>query len=95
MIHAWGMTEMNPLGTVSRRIAKRSHLALGEDAQFANVAKAGLLSPGLEMKIVDEELRQVRQDGKSLGELLVRGPWVCFGSTTTTRSRRSSGTDGW
>ena len=77
MIHAWGMTEMNPLGTVSRRIAKRSHLALDEDARFANVAKAGLLSPGLEMKIVDEEFRPVPQDGASLGELLVRGPWVC------------------
>ena len=77
MIQGWGMTEMNPLGTVSRRIAKRSQLALDEDARFANVAKAGLLSPGLEMKIVDEEFRPVPHDGKALGELLVRGPWVC------------------
>ena len=77
MIQGWGMTEMNPLGTVSRRIAKRSHLDLDEDARFANVAKAGLLSPGLDMKIVDENFQPVPHDGESLGELLVRGPWVC------------------
>ena len=77
MIQAWGMTETNPLGTVSRRIAKRSHLALDEDARFANVAKAGLPSPGLEMEIVDEDFRPVPHDGQSLGELLMRGPWVC------------------
>ena len=77
MIHAWGMTEMNPLGTVSRRIAKRAHRDLDEDARFANVAKAGLLSPGLEMEIVDEDFRPVPHDGKALGELLMRGPWVC------------------
>ena len=77
MIHAWGMTEMNPLGTASRRIAKRAHRDLDEDARFANVAKAGLLSPGLEMEIVDEDFRPVPHDGKALGELLMRGPWVC------------------
>ena len=77
MIQGWGMTEMNPLGSVSRRIAKRSHLDLDEDARFANVGKAGLLSPGLEMEIVDEDFRPVPHDGKSLGELLVRGPWIC------------------
>ena len=77
MIQGWGMTEMNPLGTVSRRIAKRAHLELDEDARFANISKAGLLSPGLEMEIVDEDFRPVPHDGRSLGELLVRGPWVC------------------
>ena len=77
MIQGWGMTEMNPLGTTSRRIAKRSHLDLDDEARFANVAKAGLLSPGLEMKIVDEHFEPVPHDGKSLGELLVRGPWIC------------------
>ncbi len=77
MIQGWGMTETNPLGTVSRRVAKRSHRALGEDEQFANLGKAGLLSPGLEMEIVDEDFRPLPHDGTSIGELLVRGPWVC------------------
>ncbi len=46
-------------------------------ANFANVAKAGLLMPGLEMEIVDESFQPVPHDGVALGELLVRGPWVC------------------
>jgi fatty-acyl-CoA synthase len=77
MIQAWGMTETNPLGTLTRMVAKRSHRLLTEEQQFQNVAKAGLLMPGLEMKIVDESFQPVPHDGVCLGELLVRGPWVC------------------
>ena len=77
MIQGWGMTETNPLGTVSRRVAKRAHRKLDEDEQFANLGKAGLLCPGLEMEIVDEDFRPLPHDGRSIGELLVRGPWVC------------------
>ena len=77
MIQAWGMTETNPLGTLTRMAAKRSHRLLTEEQQFENVAKAGLLMPGLEMEIVDESFEPVPHDGISLGELLVRGPWVC------------------
>ena len=54
MIQGWGMTETNPLGTLSRKVAKRSHLKLSEDQQFENIAKAGLASPGLEIEIFDE-----------------------------------------
>ena len=77
MIQGWGMTEMNPLGTVSRRVSKHAHRELDEEEQFANLGKAGLLSPGLEMKIVDEEFRPLPHDGRSIGEVIVRGPWVC------------------
>jgi fatty-acyl-CoA synthase len=77
MIQAWGMTETNPLGTLTRMVAKRSHLQLTEEQQFQNVTKAGLLMPGLEMEIVDGSFEPVPHDGDSLGELLVRGPWVC------------------
>jgi fatty-acyl-CoA synthase len=77
MIQGWGMTETNPLGTLSRRIAKRKHRALSLDEQFANVAKAGLLMPGLEIEIVDEAFRPLPHDGESVGELLIRGPWIC------------------
>ena len=77
MIHAWGMTETSPLGTVSRRVAKHFHRELDEDARFANVGKAGLLGPGLEIEIVDEDFRPLPHDGKSIGEVLIRGPWVC------------------
>lgn len=77
MIQGWGMTETNPLGTLSRKVAKRSHLALSEDQQFENIAKAGLASPGLEIEIFDEDWNPLPHDGESVGELLIRGPWIC------------------
>jgi acyl-CoA synthetase (AMP-forming)/AMP-acid ligase II len=76
MIQGWGMTETNPLGTLSRKIAKRSHVNLTEDQQFENVAKAGLTMPGLEIEIFDEEWNPQPHDGESVGELLIRGPWI-------------------
>ncbi|HKI73444.1 MAG TPA: AMP-binding protein, partial [Pseudomonadales bacterium] len=76
MVQGWGMTETNPLGTLSRKVAKRSHLKLTEDQQFENVAKAGLLMPGLEVEIFDENWQPLPHDGESVGELLIRGPWI-------------------
>jgi fatty-acyl-CoA synthase len=77
MIQGWGMTETNPLGTLSRKVAKRSHLTLSEDQQFENIAKAGLASPGLEIEIFDENWETLPHDGEAVGELLIRGPWIC------------------
>ncbi len=77
MVQGWGMTETNPLGTLSRKVAKRSHLRLTEDQQFENIAKAGLLMPGLEIEIFDENWKPQPHDGESVGELLIRGPWIC------------------
>ncbi len=76
MIQGWGMTETNPLGTLSRKIAKHSHLGLPEDEQLTNIAKAGLAMPGLEIEIFDEEWNPVPHDGESVGELCIRGPWI-------------------
>ncbi|MDA0979658.1 MAG: long-chain fatty acid--CoA ligase [Proteobacteria bacterium] len=77
MIQGWGMTETNPLGTLSRRVAKRSHTDLTEEQQFENIAKAGLLMPGLEIEITDENWNPLPHDGEAVGELLIRGPWIC------------------
>jgi len=77
MIQGWGMTETSPLATLSRRVMKRSQLSLSEDEQFENVAKAGLLMPGIELDIFDEDFNRVPHDGESVGEILVRGPWIC------------------
>ena len=77
MIQGWGMTETSPLATLSRRVMKRSQLSIGEDEQFENVAKAGLLMPGLELDIFDEEFNRLPHDGDTVGEILVRGPWIC------------------
>ena len=76
MIQGWGMTETNPLGTLSRKVAKRSHLRLTEDQQFDNIAKAGLLMPGLEIEIFDDQWQPLPHDGEAVGELLIRGPWI-------------------
>ncbi len=77
MVQGWGMTETNPLGTLSRRVAKRSHQGLSLDEQFENVAKAGLAIPGLEIEIVDDDFEPLPHDGEAMGELLIRGPWIC------------------
>lgn len=76
MIQGWGMTETNPLGTLSRKVAKRSHINFSEDHQFENIAKAGLSMPGLEIEIFDEEWNPLPHDGEAVGELCIRGPWI-------------------
>tara|TARA_A100001037_G_scaffold148540_3_gene134168 strand:- start:25918 stop:27558 length:1641 start_codon:yes stop_codon:yes gene_type:complete len=77
MIQGWGMTETSPLATLSRRVMKRSHLGMDEDQQFENVAKAGQLMPGLELDIFDDQFNRLPHDGETVGEILVRGPWIC------------------
>ena len=76
MVQGWGMTETNPLGTLSRKVSKYTQRKLSEDEQFENVAKAGLLMPGLEMEIFDDEWNALPHDGETVGELCIRGPWI-------------------
>merc|ERR1719273_414045 len=77
-IQGWGMTETNPYGTVSRRVAKYKHLSMTPKEKFNNVTKCGLIAPGLEMQICNRENLDecLKEDGKSPGELLIRGPWI-------------------
>jgi fatty-acyl-CoA synthase len=75
--HAWGMTEMSPLGTLCT--LKRKHLELPPEEQFALLCKQGRVIYGVDMKIVDGEGRTLPNDGKSFGDLLVRGPWITSG----------------
>ncbi len=73
----WGMTEMSPLGATAA--LKATHRGLDEPALVAVKARQGRPVFGVEMKIVDDEGRAQPHDGKSIGELLVRGPWVVSG----------------
>ena len=74
MIHAWGMTETSPLGSVS---TARSDLAdADEETRFATILTQGQATPLVEMRIRDDEGRELPWDGTSQGELEVRGPWV-------------------
>ncbi|MBD2836470.1 long-chain-fatty-acid--CoA ligase [Pseudomonas sp. JM0905a] len=72
--HAWGMTEMSPMGTVST--LKESHLKLSEEARFAIEVKQGRPPFGIDLKIVDDDGNALPRDGKTSGALLVRGHWV-------------------
>ena len=74
VLHAWGMTEMSPLGTAGTFKAK--HLELGTEARMAVQAKQGRAIYGVDMKIVGEDGKELPWDGKASGELLVRGPWI-------------------
>ena len=93
MIQGWGMTETSPLGAISRRVAKRSHRDLDDDTRFANLGKSGLLRPGLEIEIVDDDFRPVPHDGRTAGEVLIRGPWICTEYYKDPRPERFH--DGW
>ncbi len=74
VIHAWGMTEMSPVGTAA--ILKGKHLAMDHEAQFAVQATQGRAVFGVDMKIVDAAGQELPWDGQTSGELLVRGPWI-------------------
>ncbi len=74
VIHAWGMTELSPLGTVNQ--PKRSQAALSEEERLAVQAKQGRAVFGVEMRLVDANGADLPFDGRSQGELLVRGPWI-------------------
>ncbi len=73
-IHAWGMTEMSPLGSLNLPLAK--HLDLPLEAQLRQRETQGRAPYGVELKIVDDEGRTLANDGKSQGDLMVRGHWV-------------------
>ena len=75
--HAWGMTEMSPLGTYGT--LKRKHLELPIAEQFAVKVKQGRPLYGVTMKIVDQAGDTLPRDGVAFGDLMVRGPWVTKG----------------
>jgi 3-(methylthio)propionyl---CoA ligase len=77
VLHAWGMTEMSPLGTVCN--LKLKQLALGPDEQIKTLVKQGRAIFGVDMKIVDPEGAELPWDGQASGDLLVKGPWIVSG----------------
>ncbi len=74
VLHAWGMTEMSPLGTMCT--LKNKHLDLPKDAQMKIRLKQGRAIFGVDMKIVGEDGQALPHDGKAFGDLLVKGPWI-------------------
>jgi fatty-acyl-CoA synthase len=77
VLHAWGMTELSPLGTVCN--LKTKHLALPPEEQFKVEVTQGRAVYGIDMKIVGGDGAELPWDGKAFGDLLVKGPWVVRG----------------
>jgi fatty-acyl-CoA synthase len=75
--HAWGMTEMSPLGTLGTLKAKMADLPY--DRKLDYKCKQGHPPFGVEMKIVDDEGKELPRDGKAFGRLKVRGPAIAKG----------------
>ena len=74
VLHAWGMTEMSPLGTVCT--LKNKHLDLPAADKMKVRLKQGRGLYGVDMKIVDPQGQELPWDGKTFGDLLVKGPWI-------------------
>jgi 3-(methylthio)propionyl---CoA ligase len=74
VLHAWGMTEMSPLGTAGT--LKAAQLKLGKEERYQLQNKQGRAIFGVDYRIVDENGSELPWDGKAFGDLQVRGPWV-------------------
>jgi 3-(methylthio)propionyl---CoA ligase len=77
VLHAWGMTEMSPLGTVCTFKAK--HAKASKDERYALQNKVGRVIYGVDTRIVGEDGEELPRDGKAFGDLQVRGPWIVSG----------------
>jgi fatty-acyl-CoA synthase len=74
VLHAWGMTEMSPLGTLCT--LKNKHLLMSPEEQMKIRLKQGRAIYAVDMKIVGEDGEELPWDGKTPGDLYVKGPWV-------------------
>ncbi len=74
VIHAWGMTEMSPIGTLSK--LKSKHDALAPEARQRVLEKQGRVVYGVDMQILDGDDHPLPWDGRAAGNLVVRGPWI-------------------
>lgn len=74
VVHAWGMTEMSPLGTAG--VLQARHLSLPQAEQRAIQQKQGHAIFGVDMKIVDDDGHVLPWDGATYGHLFVKGPWI-------------------
>ena len=93
VLHAWGMTEMSPIGSVSHL---KSDLEDADyDTQLEKRAKQGIMVPGLEFQVIDEDGEEIAYDGEEFGELWVRGPWVTKEYFQRPEANEEDFEDGW
>jgi len=93
LIQGWGMTEMSPLGTAnSPKVGMES---MTDDERFALGTKAGRAIFGCEIRIVDDDGKELPWDGVAYGALQVRGPWICSDYFKLEGQSGSHTDDGW
>jgi len=92
IIHAYGLTETTPLVTLNR---PKSYMQLDDAAYYELKAKQGVLAPLLEMKVVKDDGSEVEWNGKDMGELLVRGPWIAKEYYKDPEKTAEKFTEGW
>jgi len=93
VLHAWGMTETAPIGSVSHLKADLHDAAY--DTQIDKRSKQGLVVPGLEFKVVGDDGNEVAWNGEEFGELWIRGPWVTTEYFKRPEANETDFEDGW
>jgi fatty-acyl-CoA synthase len=93
VLQAWGMTELSPLGTVSK--LQRHHLGLTETQRLDVKALQGTPLAGVELRIVGDDGAELPWDGETMGELQARGPWVIRGYFKRDPTPEHFTADGW
>jgi fatty-acyl-CoA synthase len=92
LIHGWGMTETSPLGTVS---GVKSYMTdLADEERIATLAKQGLPVPFIDIRTVNAD-GICPEDGRTMGELEIRGPWVAASYFQSGTERDKWSPDGW
>ena len=91
LIHAWGMTETSPLGTLNQLLQKHQHLPADQQAEL----RIGQGRPpfGVELRVIDEDGDLLPRDGETQGDLQIRGHWIV--DTYFNKSDNALTDDGW
>ncbi|MBV8720340.1 MAG: long-chain fatty acid--CoA ligase [Chloroflexi bacterium] len=93
IVHAWGMTELTPIGSVAVPLTELDSADPATQMDFK--ARQGTPVPGVEARALDSDGKEVPWDGQTMGELVVRGPWVAASYYNDDRSAGSFTSDGW
>ena len=93
LLHAWGMTELSPIGTVSHLTDELRDAEY--QTQVDKRSKQGLVVPGLEFEVIDEDGEEIPWDGEAFGELRIRGPWVTKEYFKRPAANEAEFVDGW
>ncbi len=91
--HSWGMTEMTPAGTTSK--VKSTMAGWSDDAKYAVRAKQGMPFPFVETRAMTEHGAEAPWDGRTMGELQVRGPWIAASYYKNEAEKDKWTADGW